>query len=797
MGEKLEAEVDFKTAQAVRNLKEVATTLEGTEKNLKATAVATEQVDKAMEDAADSTSKAKKEIKETGEEAKGTEKKLKDTAQAAKEAGKEFEDAGKKGKKGAKDTGDEVSLLSKATQSLTGEVRGLVMSFLSLQTAVAILREMEERIKAVVAARQKLAEFKLSQEETVAPLINNLGLVENAAGQQAALKVANEFRSRTGATLDQTVNILSQAQSSGIQVFDAGKGKVNESGMQMAATVGQYAARTRLDAETSGKLFNILKIAGVKDPQGAEKMLAQFDVAAKNSLVANPAQFVQAGIRAVAARMTQNVPFDQALAAYAAATVVNPDPNLAATITEQFSRVAGGDQPEQTLTLARIARQRGIITEPMLAPVRNEARTRLTGEKQDELDRLQRELSEAKDAEAITRKREDEDIANQQRAFSDPRDSANRNPRLRAERQQRLERAKEDLITQRRERQEAIGDKENRRKSIISDISEKAEDEALTSAYTSRVSRADQERFVLDLLNSLSPDDRRAMLRKIAPARIGDEVGAVVAPGPMEAYRAVMEGAKNPDVTAFRATNSAWAATNSLRQRAAAESRADVADTAAVGGGLMGAENFRLEAERSVTRDIASGKATFGSFTSATGKAHTAREMANLAPTKEGLIAIRQAIMARDQVQQMWDSMSPEDKTKHPEIKSFLESAGDLDVDTMGPNMDRFEIPHIVNQANLNVLPFTGGFTRNAELKASKFAERAAAIILGVQNEQNPGPSTQPTTQPAAPPATMPTTRPSLPGPQSSAIHQTIHIGNYFSTSGVDADLPGRLEGTA
>jgi hypothetical protein len=42
----------------------------------------------------------------------------------------------------------------------------------------------------------------------------------------------------------------------------------------------------------------------------------------------------------------------------------------------------------------------------------------------------------------------------------------------------------------------------------------------------------------------------------------------------------------------------------------------------------------------------------------------------------------------------------------------------------------------------------------------------------------------------------IPSTQPSSPIGGGSSINYNVNVGNYFSTSGADADLTGRLEGT-
>ena len=217
----------------------------------------------------------------------------------------------------AREVGQSTREAGSVAEGAMASVQAWALSYLSLQTAIQLVEELEEQTRKAIAARMELADEKLDVDKTLLPLMLNFGLNPDAAGQQKTRDIAFEFEKEAGTDLEQTKEILSQAQSVGFNV----KNGPQDAGFAVAAEVGKFAARTGTDAETAGQLLKLARNAGVTDATGMDKLIAQLEAGFANTSISDPSGFYSAALRSITGRMVEGVPIDQAIGQVSAAAL--------------------------------------------------------------------------------------------------------------------------------------------------------------------------------------------------------------------------------------------------------------------------------------------------------------------------------------------------------------------------------------------------------------------------------------------------------------------------------------------
>jgi|GEM_PF-5326095 len=816
--EKIEAVVDFKTAEAVRGLQGLNDALQTSEKMLGGAKQGAEGTDKALEDVAKSSQDAGKGLTETAKGAEKTEKALKETAGAAEKAGNELAEAGRKGKKGMKDAGDESDRLAAATNKLAAGAKSMAMSYLSFQMALEILKEMEKRTLAVIEARQKLAGYRLDTAEQVAPLVDNLGLFPDAKGQQAAMDVAMELRRRTGAKTGQAVDILSQFQATGISVFDAdkfrktgdAKGAINEDGMKMAEMVGVFAARTSMDAETAGKLPLIAKQLGVDSPEKMTKMLASLEAAAQRAPLTQQKDYIKNAIRAIMPGLAAGGPLEKELADFGAFVGVSSSAEGAATSALAFGRAASGDEDTKATALAERALKAGLISEQDVADAGTGARNKAMAEAQPRINKIDREIKDKKDADArllmkeeekIRREQEDIELAERSlRKIKDPLQRKKAETEIKRRRDD-LATEKTDLLDARRERNQQIDDLSRQREEIITDADKKGRDAGLVIAYRSKLTGEQKKDFLRETLAGMTDREKAAFLPTVAPGEDVQRITAATTKASLTSREETYQAAKNASLEDFGKRQQSFGATNTLATAGQLAVASDAEKSRASAPGAEFALGLATQAKEQV--DIESAKGNAPSWLNGF--------LTDGSPSSEveaKVFALRR-LVAKNYAA-LWNQMTPAQRSKYgsrfEEIKHGL-------TNVYGFNENRYKQLYelaeklgalrteIRSEAAAEGRSLPGEITEDI---SGKIEDPHSWKVRGFEGAVVPfGEGVIPAKPENIQPMDgVPSSSPPVPlvpaeagaSPKTrevSVINQTIHIGNHFARE-LDDDLPGR-----
>lgn len=586
------------------------------------------------------------------------------TGDAAKDAGEKAADAQDKTKKKTKESED-------AFKGLSDAMIGVGASLFSLQKAVEIVKELEEHTKAVVAERIKLGEIKVGVDEKIQAVIDNLGFLPGAAGQDRARKLVQAVQSRApGTTAEVGAELLAKAQATGYKVADASRPDLDTKApaFDIAIEVAKFSARQRLDADTAGKLFNMAQIAGVKTRSDMERMLSQMEMAFNEIAITNPREGMRAAITASAGRMVQGVPINQALAGVAAAAVGEPDPSKAATNVDQFTRVAAGASPQHAQFLANLARQRGLLSPEAMAQAAAEVKPTIKGDNvreiaqartaierdRSELERSQRERGDRATEYAEQEQRFSFEVAQLAKDAADPK-KRKQLPEI----EERERRARTDWAKYQREATEKLRDADAKDKEtqgrIAGTESRIAEMQAvdtkkLTDAATLRAFQslplAQRENLIWEVTRGMNASQLGVFSTQAAEGDVAQQLVKMLGPAARAARERALAAGATPDVAALRQRNAAFG-TNTLAQKSAAEIAAEQAATAAMAPG----SEFFNNANTLATRDIeilkSKGQGRTG-FLASMGEGVFINQTAN-AGTDDMIRARRLYLIVRDQ----------------------------------------------------------------------------------------------------------------------------------------------------
>lgn len=664
MAERMQIEIDVNTQRGVQAVKELAAALAEQERTNERTATSIIRTETATEKMGEASSAAVPELKDLGDQMSDLKRKADAMAQAEKDATAEQD----KLDKSAKETEKSLGRMGSAAASM-------VAGFFGLSTVVQLIRELTEQLEKVIAARRDLGAGRLDFDQSIQEIIDNLGLLPGPAGQERARSFVQAFQQRTGVTAPQATQILSAAQGVGFPVIDAARPDqdTKSAGFNIAAEVGTFAARTRLDPESAGQLLKIAQSAGVRSPDQMQGLLAQIEQAGRGTAINRPADFVQAFIKAGAGQIAGGVPIQQVLGQLASSAVSESSAARAATDVEQFQRVAAGVTPEYRLQLARLAQGQGLITPEAIH--RRIGETPFT-EKERSLaevsERERREIDDAQKKEKLSRDRVRENIAERESQLERTKD-----PNRRAALAIDIRRAREDEPERQRQAQQAISDRQQRLADADRQLAASRTDAALNDLY-GQLTMSQQQQVLRTGLQGAAPDQRQAMALSLASPEYAQAIARMTGGPGAAAFAGVQAAAETPDVKAFQQANEAFrASTISQAQRGANE-----AEKARVQGADRGSE-FANVVERAAEADISllrqRGQGQVGQWSTELIGAVTG-DYSTLARTEEGLKAKRMYLVLQRQVSGFLRTMNPQLRAKHSkkidEFWNKLQAAG-------------------------------------------------------------------------------------------------------------------------
>jgi hypothetical protein len=718
--------------------------------------------------------------------------------------------------------------LTGSLENLAGAAKGMIAGFFGLQTIAKLFEEMDQHTQAMVAAREKLGEAKTTLESSVRSIVSNADLISlGKTGETRALKVVQALQGQApGVSAEVAAEVLSKAQATGYQVIDKNRPETDTKlpGFQVAAEAAKFAGPNQLDPATAGNMLNVAKAVGVRNKEQMEKFLAMWQESFYNISITDPRAGTEAATAAVLGRISQHMDPKFAMAGFAASAAMETNAMKAATANEQFTRVAVGADPTRKLVLAKLARERGLITDDAFAAARTTVAPGIETHG-DEIESQQAIIERAQ------RERRDvtTDLAEReaQHTFTLSQSAKERNAAKRDERE-RKENA--DFEKAHREADEKITDSRNREKAArekIADLSKKdtrkISDAALLQAYSGLPLQA-KEQMLWDVTAPMTDAQRSVFGSQVAEGDVAQQFVKQLAPAAREAREAVLSGAGG-DVNQLRATYTGFAQLSgtqadiakieSERALAAAAPAGQDFWNRIAGTGEGAGEGGMVQKDIVALRARGQGRANFfggGLRTSNLPLVARVNPEENAA-SEAGLRARRSMIIAWEQWQRFRRTMDPKTFARFKGRIEAVEAAFRLARDTevfrqegpgstggsqlaaaqknitwIGALMQEIQADVMAHGGN-EVVPVASpqglglpGTTGTGEVIESSFrvgtGEVGADLPRGVVN--SPGAAVPP---PAAAPI----------GPQSRVINYNIGIGTVVSQGADDLILPGRL----
>ncbi|HLL90280.1 MAG TPA: hypothetical protein VK324_13355, partial [Tepidisphaeraceae bacterium] len=585
-----------------------------------------------------------------------------------------------------------------------------------------------------------------TRAEQIQPLVDNLGMNPDAAGQQRTDAVVLKFQEETGATPQQAVEILSMAQANQYPVADPARPEQDAKlpGFAVAAQLGTFARRLRLPAPDAAELFKVARLAGVRDEQGMKEFLARLEAGSKDTPINSPAQYVGGFLKAAASQLEARVPLNEVLAQFAAAAGSTTDASVAATNVKQFERAAAGTDDARTLQLAREAERQGVISPASVARELEEVvRPRLAAEQAPQREADERDRREIADAERNLR--QVEEAAGPELAVLA--DSVSR-----AKRKPERDRAVLALDAKRREVDERktglrqrIADRGSaiRRRAEAADQVER--EAALVGAYRG-LPLATQMKVLRDATDGMDEQERAKRIRAFADGETWQSIVTQVGTAAKEKYAAVAAGSAAADVAGLEERNRSFR-TNTLSQASRAELDAEQLRLQGPAGAEYAAGLSKL-ADADVARLRAAGSGRVG-LAAEMGAVVRRLPRSETDTTEDGLKARRMMVLLRDRVAGFLRSTPAAVRQRH---------AAAIDA-----SWNRFEAAYqdvVVSDRGADVV---GGYAgkdrlRKAQEMAAEFGALRASIQADVRPDEPLPVGDEPGAAQVAPPMPVPAT---------------------------------------
>lgn len=655
MAERMVIDVDVPTQNAVQNVVALQNALDGLDRNTERAGDSLDHAGAAAGKLGDAAKDAKTQVDDLGKKSEDSADKVKRVGDSARKAGDDVDDAGEKAKRGTGKIRDGADDADKAVKRLGDSALGMTTAFLGLSTVTRLIEEMNRELEKVIDTRRKLGLDRLSFTESIQDLADNLQINFDQTGEARIRSMVSNFQTQTGVSAVQASAILASAQGAGFNIADPNKPNLDGTtqGFQIAAEVGRFAARTRLDPDTAGEFLKVARGAGVTDVASMQRLLAQTEQAGAGTAIREPAAFVGALVRAGAGQMAQGVPFQQVAGNLAAAALTESNPLVAATRVDQFARVATGMTDEYRVKLARVALTQGKLTPEMIAQAG--ARVPET-EKQiaqrEMIARDETELAEDRQETIQKTQREAEDIRLREQRLAVA-------PAAQRERQTiDLARAREDTITRQRADAREIATREQRITTNRRQLEQSRADAGAVAAY-SRLSPAEQQTILRNMMSGLPDAERQAAALSVASSEYAQAVISMTAAPASSAFQAVQAAATSPDMQGYNTRNEAFRqSTVSQAQRAANDTQAQT-----LRGTMQGAEFAATiaaagEADIALLRQAGLGYAGFGVEL-------TSQSPLVSAQSENGLRAKRQYLVLQRQYSGFLRSMNPRLRARH------------------------------------------------------------------------------------------------------------------------------------
>jgi hypothetical protein len=571
----------------------------------------------------------------TNDLARATDKATKEAA----ELGAKHDEAGKKGKRGADEAKGALDALSKTTRGLVDDVKSWAGSYFTLQAALKLINEIDEAAKKAMKARDDLVGQKVTRNDALARVQENLNLF-GTEGQAKARAMVEQVRKDTTLPFEQSAMLISAMASSGV---DATKSK---GAAQSQTMVGQFAASTKLDPHEVELLTRLIAQKGIgNDPAKVGQFLGMFFQASNASGQTRAGDFVKAAIGSLGDARQKGMDDKESLAYLAAFTGTSGTAERGAERFRMAMTVAEASSPKMRAFFASQAAATGMTRPGTVSMADIEAGAAAGDEdKKGMLDRVQ--------GGQVRLARMEEDVANDEKDLAnlqadrefvklqarDPNDAA----RILREKRLAIARKREDI-------KEARADKDRTAAAAV-----KAEQDRRNIAAFNTLPESKRLQLVQSVLGSQDPKVKQTVADEMAGL---PEQKASAAAMSQAGFRAKQAAAG----AAIGASGGAAMVQKNYRQyretadKPAMEAVADASVDAAVDTGKE-FETFFIDNMVEPEFKIYSGEATWqdkgqlgvGAF-----------------PSDDNV----KALIARDRALYMlgalWQQLSPEERTKH------------------------------------------------------------------------------------------------------------------------------------
>lgn len=374
--EKLQIEMDFRTVQALLNLKELLATLDQVKTDTKETGQAVDAAEQAVDGLGVSAKQTGNEVKQAGDK--------------VKDFGNDAVAAGAKAKKSIDDVDGPTAALGKTFGNLGSEVRNWIGGFVGLQGVIQLIQLMNDELKDTIQLRERLISEKMTFDQKLQGFVANLGLPNTAAGQDQARQILERLAKRAPASsLDSIMQMAGQFQAFGFDVTQPGEAE------DIFSVAAGMAASMQLTPEEAGAIPNVAKAVGVRDAAGMQFLLAQIKAAQKTTPIANQSDFTKQFLRLAAQFMPQGMSVEQVAGLLAGSTPGSTDPRVVGTNAEQAMRAAMGKDAEAQAALAEQAVAQGVITPEALAAAVPDFLSSEMKKKEDQFGAARRRIEDA------------------------------------------------------------------------------------------------------------------------------------------------------------------------------------------------------------------------------------------------------------------------------------------------------------------------------------------------------------------------------------------------------------------
>lgn len=328
----LEIDVDFKTRQAVQNVAEFIRQWDQLKR------VAGESAD-SIKKAGDETSKHTEKVKigaQTMQEYRRSQEELNRAMGIGTEQMRQQTQAGES--------------MSKSFGMWAQGIGAVALAYQGLRQVSVVLQEIEERQRRVLDDRARISQGALGLGNLMTMVMDNLG-VSGRAGERKAMQVVSQYAESTATTPEQAAMAVASLASNRV-----------DPNSQQGQLFGKFSGRYALNPDTQEKLIRLMRMSGsMQSPEAAQKFLAGLQGGAAITGETNMDRLVSGMFDPVEISMRNGLGIEQGMGQYFAALESTRNPLRAAERVRIFSRAVTGPGDDARALLADAAVSGGFM----------------------------------------------------------------------------------------------------------------------------------------------------------------------------------------------------------------------------------------------------------------------------------------------------------------------------------------------------------------------------------------------------------------------------------------------------